>query len=390
LAPWGRAREIPCAVSGGTTKELANFDHETVHRKPRADIGKQRLTRLAHRTKLPATVPRSPRTMMRSNPALRALALAFLISISRAGGAAAPARAADKPPEKGGPPNVPAARVINLWPEGVPLAKPDAPPERVEDGRIYNVSVPTLTVFPAPAGTANGLGMIVCPGGGYVRLAVDNEGSAATRWLNGIGVTVFVLKYRVAPNGHPAPLLDVLRAVRLVRSRASELGVDPHRIGVLGTSAGGHVAASAGTLFDAPEGRTGAALDKVSARPDFLVLLYPVITMKDPYVHAGSRRALLGDGPSADLVARTSMELHVTRETPPTFLAHTQEDRSVPVENSLLFYSALRTAGVPVEMHLYEKGPHGFGLQPGLGTTSEWPLRCEEWMRAHGWMTRTR
>ena len=227
---------------------------------------------------------------------------------------------------------------------------------------------------------------IVCPGGGYVRLAVDKEGSELTRWLNGLGVTAFILKYRVAPQQHPAQLRDVLRAVRLVRSRAAELGLDPHRIGVFGSSAGGHLAATAATLFDAPEGKTGAALDAVSARPDFVVLQYPVITMREPHVHAGSRHALLGDHPSPELLDRLSVERQVTRQTPPTFIIHSQEDAAVPVENSLLFYQALRAAGVSTEMHLYEKGPHGFGIKPGLGPTSDWPKRCEEWMRAHGWL----
>jgi acetyl esterase/lipase len=276
--------------------------------------------------------------------------------------------------------------VIALWPEGVPLRQPGAPEEHVEDGRVYNVNVPTLTKFTPPPGTANGLAAIVCPGGGYARLAVDKEGSEMQRWLNGVGVTVFILKYRVAPYQHPAPLLDVLRAVRLVRAHAAEWGVDPHRIGVFGSSAGGHLAASAATLYNAPEGRTGAALDKVSARPDFIVLTYPVISMRPPFAHGGSRTNLIGAHPSEELINGLSVERHVTSETPPVFIAHTQEDQSVPVENSLLFYQSLRAAGVPVEMHLYEKGPHGFGLRAGLGPTSEWPRRCEEWMRFHGWL----
>jgi acetyl esterase/lipase len=303
-------------------------------------------------------------------------------------GAAAPAPAAAVAAAPAGAPAPPPPVEIPLWPEGAPAARPDAPPERTEGGRVYNVSRPTITVFAPPAGNANGTAVIVCPGGGYVRLAVDKEGSEVTRWLTTTGVTVFLLKYRVAPHGHPAPLLDVLRAVRLVRSRASQLGVDPRRIGVMGSSAGGHLAAAAGTLFAAAEGRTGHPLDAVSARPDFLVLLYPVITMKDPHAHAGSRRALIGEHPTPELVARTSLELQVTRETPPTFLVHTQEDRSVPAESSFLFYRALSAAGVPAELHVYPSGPHGFGLRQGLGPTSDWPRRCEEWMRAGGWLPR--
>jgi acetyl esterase/lipase len=276
--------------------------------------------------------------------------------------------------------------VIDLWPEGAPRTQAGAPPEHVEDGHVYNVNVPTLTVLPPPAADANRTAAIVCPGGGYLVLAIDNEAAGMARWLNALGVTVFVLKSRVTPYQHPVPLLDVLRAVRLVRMRAAEWEIDPHRIGLFGASAGGHLAASAATLFDAPEGKTGAALDAVSARPDFLALLYPVVTMNDPAAHAGSRRALIGARPAIELVRRMSIEQQVTRQTPPTFIAHTAEDRSVPVENALLLYQALRNAGVPAELHLYEMGPHGFGLQPGLGPASDWPNRCEAWMRFHHWL----
>lgn len=277
-------------------------------------------------------------------------------------------------------------RVIPLWPEGVPEARPEGGAERLEDGRVYNVQVPTLTAFPAPAQTTVGTAVIVCPGGSYGRLAVSREGSDLVKRLNALGVSAFVLKYRLAEFGHPAPLRDVLRAIRLVRSRAHELGVQPDRIGVLGSSAGGHLAACAGTLFDATEGRTQAALDTTSARPDFLALLYPVITMTTPFTHALSRRNLIGENPAAALVERLSLENQVTKDTPPTFLVHTAEDTSVPLENSLLFFQALRRAGVPAEMHLYEKGPHGFGTNPGLGPTSQWPTRLEEWMQSHGWL----
>lgn len=278
--------------------------------------------------------------------------------------------------------------VIPLWPEGVPGAKPDGGVERIVDDRVYNVQVPTLTHYPAPADRACGTAIIMCPGGGYTRLAIAKEGSGLARLLNGLGVTVFVLKYRLVEYGHPAPLQDVLRAVRLVRARAKEFGVDPARIGVMGSSAGGHLAASAATLYDGPEGRTGAPLDATSARPDFIALLYPVITMKPPYVHAGSRRSLLGDQPAEALVERLSVETQVTKDTPPAFLVHTGEDTSVPLENSILFYQALRRAGVAAELHLFEKGAHGFGTAPGLGPTSDWPARLEAWMRSHGWLDR--
>jgi acetyl esterase/lipase len=279
-------------------------------------------------------------------------------------------------------------RVIPLWPEGVPNAKPDGGVEKVENERASNVQVPTLTYFPAPKDSANGTAVIICPGGGYVRLAFVKEGDDYARLLNRLGVSAFVLRYRLVEYGQPAPLQDVLRAVRLVRSRAKEFDVREDRIGVMGSSAGGHLSSTAATLYDAPEGRTGAALDAVSARPTFVVLVYPVITMKEPFAHMGSRRSLLGENPTAELVDRYSTELQVTKDTPPVFLVHTEEDTTVPIENSLLFFQALRRFKVDSELHLYEKGPHGFGLRADLGPTSEWPKRLEEWMRSHGWLTR--
>jgi acetyl esterase/lipase len=278
--------------------------------------------------------------------------------------------------------------VIPLWPQGVPGLRADASPEKLENARASNVHQPSLTVYPAPAEKATGAAVIICPGGGYVRLSMENEGAQVAAWLNSIGVTAFVLKYRMVEYGHPAPLRDVLRAVRLVRSQAADFALQPDRLGVIGFSAGGHLAASAGTLFDSPEGQTGAALDAVSARPDFLLLMYPVITLHDPYAHAGSRRALLGENATAAQVAAMSLESRVTAATPPTFLVHTQEDTSVPIENSLLFYRALRAAGVPTEVHLFEKGPHGFGMRKEFGQTSAWIDRAEVWMRGRGLLTR--
>ncbi len=280
-------------------------------------------------------------------------------------------------------------KVIPLWPEGVPGLRADASSEKLENARVSNVHQPSLTVYPAPADKATGTAVIIAPGGGYVRLSMENEGSLVAEWLNSIGVTAFILKYRMVEYGHPAPLRDALRAVRLVRSQAQAFGVNPDRIGMIGFSAGGHLTASAGTLFDAPEGRTGAVLDQtVSARPDFLLLMYPVITLQDPYAHAGSRTALLGAGAAPEQVAAMSLESRVTSATPPTFLVHTQEDTAVPAENSLAFYRALRAAGVPAEMHLYEKGPHGFGMRKDVGQAATWIARAEEWMQARGWLTR--
>jgi acetyl esterase/lipase len=274
--------------------------------------------------------------------------------------------------------------VLPLWPEGVPGARPGLGAERIDDGRVSNVSEPTLTVFAPAVDRANGTAVIIAPGGGYVRLSTQREGEQYAHWLSTLGVTSFVLKYRMAEFGHPAPLQDVLRAVRLVRAQAAQYRVRADRIGVIGSSAGGHLAASAGTLFDHPLGRTGAELDKVSARPDFLVLMYPVIAMDGPAVHAGSRKALLGPSPAAQAVALMSVERQVTKATPPTLLIHTQEDASVPVENSIAFYQALTRAKVPAEMYLFEHGAHGMGMRGGLGTATEWPRRAEEWLRGRG------
>ena len=273
------------------------------------------------------------------------------------------------------------APVLTLWPEGVPNAQRAGGPERIDDGRVSNVHVPTLT-YVAPSAKPTGMAVIVCPGGGYARLAMSNEPAGITDRLSREGVAAFVLKYRLKEYGFPAPLQDVLRAVRLVRSRAGEFGVRPDRIGLIGASAGGHVAAMAATLFDAPDGRTGAALDAVSARPDFVALLYPVITMRPPFAHAESVRNLLGAAPVEALLDRLSLERQARADMPPVFLVHTAEDRSVPLENSVLFAQAIRRVGGRVELHLYERGPHGFGTRADLGTTSGWVDRWIEWMRA--------
>jgi acetyl esterase/lipase len=287
--------------------------------------------------------------------------------------------------------------VLPLWPEGVPAARrADVPaargdigPERVDaNGSIGNVSVPALTVVPPAVDRPNGTAVILCPGGGYSYLSANREGQQYAAWLSTLGITTFILKSRLQEWGHPAPLQDVLRAIRLVRSRAAEFGIDPQRIGVIGSSAGGHLAASASTLFDHADGRTGAALDRVSARPDFAVLVYPVITMTDPAAHAGSRRALLGNAPSPALLAQLSVEQQVSAATPPTLLLHTQGDKTVPVQNSLMYFDALTRAGVPAELYVFEQGGHGIGMRDGLSNASAWPRRAEDWLRQRGLLTK--
>jgi acetyl esterase/lipase len=279
--------------------------------------------------------------------------------------------------------------VIPLWPEGVPNLRADASPEKVIEGpRFTNIHHPTLLVYRPIGVPANGTAMIYAPGGGYVRVAVGGPDGGDAKWLNELGVTVFVLKYRHVEYGHPAPLQDILRALRIVRSRAADFGVRPDRIGVIGGSAGGHLCACAATMWDDPAGRTGAPLDAVSARPDFAVLIYPVVTMEDPFVHKGSREALLGKGPTAERKAALSIEKHVRKDMPPVFLAATMADKSVPVENTLMLYQALRDAGVPAEMHVYAQGSHGDSHDPQYGTTALWPARVAEWMRFNGWLAK--
>lgn len=278
--------------------------------------------------------------------------------------------------------------VIQLWPEGVPNLRADASPEKVAPGpRFTNIHYPTLLVYRPTKVPANGTAVIYAPGGGYVRVAVGSPDGGEAKWLNDLGITAFVLKYRHVEYGHPAPLQDMLRAIRIVRSRSAEFGLRADRLGVMGGSAGGHLSATAATMWDDADGLTGAPLDQVNARPDFALLVYPVITLEDPFAHRGSREALLGKTPSSELVQKLSLEKRVRKDMPPVFLVATMADKSVPVENSLKFYQALRDAGVPAELHVYARGSHGNSRDPQYGTTALWPARAEEWMRDNGWLT---
>jgi len=264
---------------------------------------------------------------------------------------------------------------IVLWPEGAPGAVGHDP-----------VDIPTLTPYLPPKEKATRAAIVVCPGGGYGHLA-DHEGGPVAEWLNSIGVAAFVLKYRLGPRyHHPAPLQDAARAIRTLRARAAEWNLDPERIGILGFSAGGHLASTLGSHFDSGSAEAPDPIERVSSRPNLMILIYPVITMRD-HAHAGSKKNLLGPEPASELVALLSNEEHVTRETPPTFLVHTMTDPAVPVENSLSFAMALRKAGVPFEFHLYERGPHGFGLGKKDPILASWPDRCADWLRLHGFAT---
>jgi acetyl esterase/lipase len=277
-----------------------------------------------------------------------------------------------KPADKGLDMRVP---FTPLWTGDAPGAKGKEPAD-----------IPGVYIYPAQK--PNGAAVVVCPGGGYGGLATDHEGVQIADWLNAHGITALVLKYRLGPKyHHPVELGDAQRALRYVRAKATELKVDPNRVGILGFSAGGHLASTAGTHFDPGDKKAdelNPQIDSYSCRPDFMVLLYPVITLTGPYTHGGSRNNLLGKNPDPKLIELLSNEKKVTKDTPPTFLAHTSADKGVPPENSVMFYLALSKNKVPAELHIYEKGNHGLGLGPKDLPFSSWPDRCIAWMKGRG------
>ncbi len=278
----------------------------------------------------------------------------------------------------------PAGQTVPLWPGKAPLAVGDSDADK-----------PSLKAFPAPKEKATGAAVIICPGGGYGFLADDHEGKQVAEFFNGLGVHAFVLKYRIVTRDRPgplgkAPLLDVQRAIRMVRAGAAEHGIDPHKVGICGFSAGGHLASTAATHFDDGQPDAADPIDRVSCRPDFCVLGYPVISMEDGVTHGGSKRNLLGANPDPKLVEEFSNEKQVTAKTPPTFIFQTDEDTAVPAENSVRFYLALRKAKVPAELHVFEKGVHGVGLGRDPKWTHKstytagWPDLLAAWLRLHG------
>jgi acetyl esterase/lipase len=279
---------------------------------------------------------------------------------------------------------------ILLWPAGVPGA-PEVPVrERIEprgaDRLVMNVSPPRMAVS-RPA-RPNGSAVLLCQGGGYVRIA---QSTSVAAYLNGAGVTVFDMLYRLPGDGWgagpDAPLQDSQRALRLIRADAARFGVDPRRIGVIGFSAGGHVAGSLATRFGERVYAPVDARDQVSARPDFAVLSCPVITMAEPFVHMGSRVQLLGRTPDPAQIARQSVEAHVSAQTPPSFLVHANDDRTVPADNSILMLQALRRAGVTAEAHIFAEGGHGMGVRlPKALPASAWPELMLAWARRNGFI----
>ncbi len=285
-----------------------------------------------------------------------------------------------------------APKTYPLWPEGAPGAK------GTETGDANHAGdVPTITVYPADPDKATGASVVICPGGGYGFLATEHEGEEVAAWLNSLGVTGVMLKYRLAPKyKHPAMIHDAQRAIRTVRARAKEWKLDPNRVAILGFSAGGHLASTAATHFDAGKADASDPIDREGCRPDLAILVYPVIALAESYAHSGSRANLLGQSPPNYLVHDLSNERQVTKQTPPTFLAHTNADSGVPAENSLMFALALRKAGVPVELHLFENGQHGLGLGTGWknhGIAADeafraWPGLCATWLKGHKFLDR--
>ena len=268
-------------------------------------------------------------------------------------------------------------KTILLWENGAPGAQ-----GQTDDDK------PSLTIYRTFDPKTPGAAVIVAPGGGYGFLASNHEGRQVANWFNSLGVTAFVLKYRLGPRyHHPIELGDAQRAIRWVRSHAQEFGVSSDRIGIMGFSAGGHLASTAETHFDNGDPKASDSIDRVSSRPDFAILGYPVITFEPPYAHSGSAENLLGENPDPKLIDELSNERHVTARTPPTFLFSTSEDTAVPSENSVSFYAALHRAGVPAELHIFEKGPHGVGLDLGDPVLGEWPPLLAHWLRARGLLT---
>ncbi|MEQ1603264.1 MAG: alpha/beta hydrolase [Pyrinomonadaceae bacterium] len=268
-----------------------------------------------------------------------------------------------------------AQTAMPLWPDGAPNAVGKEPQD-----------IPTITAFLAPKETATGAAVLVLPGGGYTRLSDVKEGSDVAKWLNSLGISAFVLKYRLGPRyNQPNPLLDAARAMRTIRHRATEWGVDTKRVAILGFSAGGHLASTMGTKYDEGKADAKDEIERVSSRPDAMILLYPVITMGE-FTHAGSKKYLLGENSTPELIKLYSNELQVTKDTPPTFIFHTMTDATVPVENAMLFASALRKNGVPFEFHLYEQGPHGVGLAPTNPYLASWAARCADWLVLRGFL----
>lgn len=279
-------------------------------------------------------------------------------------------------------------QIIPLW-EGDPPNYKETGEVTIFDTsdivRVRNVQKPDIAVFLPSKKNSTGKAVVICPGGGYGILAYDWEGSDIAHWLNSNGIAAFVLKYRLPGSKsniepHLSPLMDAQRAMRLVRAHAEKWNLDPSKIGIMGFSAGGHLASTLSTHFDAGNPNSKDLVEKQSCRPDFSVLVYPVISFTEEYQHSGSRINLLGEDAEDSLVKHFSNELQVTENTPPAILIHSNDDKGVPVENSIAYYQALRSKGVNSELHIYPYGGHGYSLAIGMGHLSTWPDRVIEWI----------
>lgn len=282
-------------------------------------------------------------------------------------------------------------QVFQIWENGVPGAIENAnykmhTDTRGKSSKTFKVTNPTISFYPAENGTNLSPAVVICPGGGYIVLADGHEGIDIANWFNSIGVSAFILRYRlpsdiIMTDKSVGPLQDVQQAIRMVRRNAEKWNVDANKIGVMGFSAGGHLASTASTHFDE---KVYESEDTVSARPDFSLLIYPVVTMKPDYTHKGSRNRLLGEEVSDDQVARFSNELQVNALTPPAFLVHSIDDGVVPVQNSINYALAMKKYKRPCELHIYQDGGHGYGLGRHTGTKVEWPNACKKWLVEHG------
>ncbi len=273
--------------------------------------------------------------------------------------------------------------VLKVWPNGAPNDNGMREPEEKYDGvRVKNVSEAEMYVFLPEKEINTGAAVLICPGGGYVIEAMDHEGYDMARFFQEKGIAGIVLKYRL-PYGHDeVPSSDARRAMRIVRANAEKWGINPEKVGIAGSSAGGHLASTAGTVFDEGNAQSNDAVEKMSCRPDFMLLLYPVITMNEEFTHMGSRGNLIGSEHNLKLVRKYSNELNVNAQTPPTFFILADDDKAVPPRNSIEFYSALKRNNVPAEMHIFQKGGHGFGMrQEGL-PANNWPNLFVDWLKA--------
>ncbi len=282
--------------------------------------------------------------------------------------------------------------VLKVWPNGVPGSiKTDTYSEKATEAngipsRYEKVTDPSLTVFLPTAEKATGTAVIICPGGGYGVLAFDHEGYAIARWLNENGIAGIILKYRlpsdlIMKDKSVGPLQDAQEAIRIIRRNREHWRIDPHKIGVIGFSAGGHLASTISTHY---ADNVYEVADTTSARPDFSLLIYPVITFNSSFTHGGSRKNLIGNNPSQEAIDHFSNELQINAKTPPAFLVHSSDDKAVPVKNSLVYYEALVKNNIAAEMHIFQKGGHGYGLSVGKGTQSSWPVLCINWLNENG------